>query len=152
MARESLVNEFIRRLQEAERTRDGHSLTELFEKNAQLANLTRHHTVSGADHHRQEALCFWSQYLSVFAEISSYFEHVYDDGRCAVLEWHATGAMMNGLPVDYRGVSIIEYGDDKIREFRTYYDSAALLPNLPRTGKAFSESVGAPDITDQITS
>lgn len=155
MAGASLVDEFIRRLANAERKNDPNELAELFAENAVLVNLTRHHTVSG-NSHITSAKAYWSQYLHAFSRIHSHITHVLDDGHTAVLEWRATGELSTGTPVDYCGVSLFEYENQdesrRIVNFRTYYDSAALLPYARKTGKLFSESVGQPEITNQATS
>lgn len=46
----------------------------------------------------------------------------------AVLEWISEGTLTSGEPLKYQGVSIIETVDGKVQRFRTYYDSAAFLP------------------------
>lgn len=51
------------------------------------------------------------------------------------LEWAASGALPNGHPIDYRGVSVLDLGESEVRGFRAYYDSAAFLS---------SETDGAP--------
>ena len=46
----------------------------------------------------------------------------------SVLEWVSRGALPDGAPVEYRGVSVLEVEGDRVRKFRTYYDSAVFLP------------------------
>jgi ketosteroid isomerase-like protein len=36
--------------------------------------------------------------------------------------------LTNGRPVEYRGVTVIEFDGDAITRLRTYYDSAAFVP------------------------
>jgi ketosteroid isomerase-like protein len=151
----SIVKEFMRRLQTAEAEGDPKHLVEIFADDAKLTSLTRpkpHHK----NHHEEDdawtAQKFWSQYLFAFERIGSHFTHVTDDGRTASLEWSSKGALANGMPIEYCGVTVIEYEDGKIHGLRTYYDSAALLPHASRMGKEFSDSVGVPEITTQATS
>ncbi len=44
------------------------------------------------------------------------------------MEWTAQGALSNGRPLTYGGVSLVEHEGEQIRRFRTYYDSAVFLP------------------------
>jgi hypothetical protein len=37
------------------------------------------------------------------------------------------GARVNGEPVEYKGVTVLEVEGDQIRRCRTYYDSAVLM-------------------------
>ncbi len=43
------------------------------------------------------------------------------------MEWTATGALKDGRPLEYRGVSLIEVAGGRVQAFRTYYDSAAFV-------------------------
>lgn len=151
MAQRSQADEFAERLQAAERSHNVQPLVELFAEDAQLWNLTRHNTPSKHDHH-EGPTAFWRQYLSAFQNIASRFTHVTDDGRTAVLEWRSTGTLPMGMHVDYCGVSIFEHKDGRIHHFRTYYDSAAFLPHAAHTTKTFSETVGEPALTTDLTS
>ena len=155
MIKNPIASEFMKRLQQAEASGDVRGLAELFTEDAELLNLTRqntHATRTTKQHCTQTSAQFWRQYLHAFDHISSHFTNVIDDGRTAVLEWHSTGSLPMGIPVDYNGVSIIECEEGKIRRFRTYYDSAAFLPHAARSEKTHSETVGVPDITNQISS
>lgn len=156
---QSIAQTFMQRLREAEATHEVKNLAALFTEDAELENLTRpalHSPRKGGVQHssetRADAQGFWRQYLSAFERIESHFTKVTDDGQTAVMEWHSDGRMQMGLEVDYNGVSIIEYDGDRIHRFRTYYDSAALLPHAPRTGQSYSHSVGAPEITNEASS
>jgi ketosteroid isomerase-like protein len=146
---EALPKLFMRRLRESESAHTVKELALLFSENAELENLTRptQHKMSGnANVQRHSPEMFWRQYLSAFETIESHFTNVTDDGRTAVLEWHSTGKLAAGHAIEYSGVSILEYTDGKIDKFRTYYDSAALLPHAARSGHHLSESVGRPEI------
>jgi ketosteroid isomerase-like protein len=45
-----------------------------------------------------------------------------------VLEWISKGALSTSEDIRYQGVSILEMDGERIHRFRTYYDSAAFLP------------------------
>ena len=47
----------------------------------------------------------------------------------AALEWKSDGALPDGKPVRYRGVSLIDFDGERVRRFRTYYDTAVFLPD-----------------------
>lgn len=115
---------FQQALQQTEQTRDAKHVASLFAEGAELTNL-------GGDH-GNDAAAFWQIYLEQFSEIRSDFagEIVADNG--AALEWQSRGTTAEGKPVDYRGISVIEFNDAAITSFRTYYDSAAFV----RTGAA----------------
>jgi len=51
-------------------------------------------------------------------------------GGGAVLEWVSRGALANGEPVAYKGVTVLETDAGRICRCRTYYDSA-VLPGGP---------------------
>jgi hypothetical protein len=119
------------------------ALAQLFSKHSHIESMT---SLSHADSETTSASAFWQHYVMAFSEIESEFTNVTDDGQTAVLEWISRGRLAMGLPIEYSGVSILRYERGQIIEFRTYFDSAALIPHLTRTMKNFSESVGAPEI------
>lgn len=154
MGEYSVVKDFIARLDEAEERKDATRLTELFAHDAKCENLTRPTSTSksakSSGSHSTQA--FWNQYLHAFDYVKSHFTHVVDANGTAVLEWHSTGRLPMGTPVEYCGVSIFEHDDRHITAFRTYYDSAALLPHATHAVKPYSESVGKPDIRTDASS
>ena len=106
-------------LQQAEQSRDPAAVAGLFREGACLTNLSGDH---GAD-----AMKFWQVYLEQFSEIRSEFTgEILSDGRAA-LEWQSRGKLRDGRPVDYGGVSLIEFDHDAVTSFRTYYDSAEFV-------------------------
>ncbi len=86
-----------------------------------LRNMTTE-TWSGADGARK----FWERYLSDFETIHSTFNHHADMDGNGMMEWVGQGQLKGGQTIEYRGISVIEYGD-KVKAFRTYYDSAAFI-------------------------
>jgi ketosteroid isomerase-like protein len=113
-----------RSLQQIEKTGDVEPLVALFAENADLINLAMHEPLQGKQHIRQ----FWQNYLSVFDRIQSRFTHVAEGDKTITLEWISEGALSSGEPFSYRGVSILETNNGQVQHFRTYYDSAAFLP------------------------
>ena len=120
----NVTERFMQTLQEAEQANDPAPLVSLFTDAAELQNMGRHddrHEAGGADR-------FWLDYLSVFNRIRSTFTQVTEQDGRAALEWVSEGELNTGQPVRYRGISVIETEGDRIRRFRTYYDSAVFLP------------------------
>jgi hypothetical protein len=130
MARET-AEQFMRALQEAERTRDVEPLVAMFTEDAELGNLAKKGPERGPDGARR----FWKAYLEAFQRIESKFHHVTAGEAGAALEWVSEGTLATGDPISYRGVSVLETEGDKVRRFMTYYDSAAFLPEGARTAQ-----------------
>jgi ketosteroid isomerase-like protein len=119
---------FMQALQTAEQQMNPTPVADLFTEEAELTNLAKTEPYRG----REGAHAFWQEYLNVFQEIRSEFTNVIEHAGTAVLEWNSTGALKAGSPIAYRGVSILELQDDRVRGFRTYYDSGAFLPQPAR--------------------
>lgn len=124
----------MRRLEEAERSRDVTDLVALFTNDAHLESVAR-----TADAPDSNAETFWTQYLDGFREIRSSFLHVTEEGERTVLEWSSEGRLPAGDPIRYRGVSVLEWDDDRVRRFRTYYDSAAFVRTRASVSGATSD-------------
>lgn len=121
----SIVDRFKQGLEQAEQSRDPAPIARLFSGDAKLHNL-------GANE-KSDAHIFWRNYLEQFREIKSEFTHESLAENSATLEWHSHGVGRDGEPVDYTGVSILEYQDDAITAFRTYYDTAAFVKSKATT-------------------
>lgn len=106
-------------LQQSEQSRDPAPVASLFREGARLTNL-------GGDH-GNDATKFWQIYLEQFSEIASEFTGEINSEGTAALEWRSRGTLADGRSVDYRGVSVIEFDNDAVTSFRTYYDSAAFV-------------------------
>jgi ketosteroid isomerase-like protein len=113
---------FMQALQSAEALGDPRVVAHVFADDAELSNLTAH----GPRRGREGAERFWAEYLQTFGQVRSQFGHVIETDDTAVLEWSSQGTLADGQPVRYRGVSILETDGDRVRRFRTYYDTAAL--------------------------
>ncbi|HVK60090.1 MAG TPA: nuclear transport factor 2 family protein [Bdellovibrionales bacterium] len=153
MVKSPIVSEFVRLLRATEEDCDPSELVKLFSDDAELHNLTRPTAHSDSDRVKATAASdFWSQYLSAFESIETQFTDIFETGDCAVLEWHSTGCSRIGLPIDYRGATVIQHDGSRITGLRTYYDSAVFFPNVSPLTKALSETVGVPRITNEATS
>lgn len=118
------TEKFIEVLQEAEKTNNLDPLVAIFTEDAEITNLATPKPLRGREGARQ----FWQKYLSVFNNIRSRFTHVVESDGTAVLEWNSQGDLSSGEPIDYRGVTVLETNNGQVQRFRTYYDSAAFLP------------------------
>jgi hypothetical protein len=75
-----------------------------------------------------DAAGFWEAYRAQFGEVTTTFSAVEEAGDLGVLEWSSTGTLSTGRAIDYRGVSLLHFGeDDTVSRFATYYDTAAFL-------------------------
>ncbi|HSH40102.1 MAG TPA: nuclear transport factor 2 family protein [Chthoniobacterales bacterium] len=114
-----LAQRFKQALQQTEQSRDPSAVASLFRGGARLTNL-------GGDH-GTDATKFWQIYLDQFSDIRSDFTGEITSDGTAALEWQSRGTLADGRPVEYRGVSAIEFDNDAVTSFRTYYDSAAFV-------------------------
>jgi ketosteroid isomerase-like protein len=120
-----LTDEFMRALQRFEATAELEPLLALFHDDGEALNLGRTEPARGYE----ELEGFWRDYRALFRGIRSEFTHVIEGGggEGAVLEWVSRGALANGEPVAYKGVTVLEADGGRIRRCRTYYDSAVFL-------------------------
>lgn len=123
---------FIAALKAAEIRLEAGPLLPMFTPGALLQRMTHAQSLSASIE------AFWQEYLHNFIHIRSDFPQVYEAGDRAVLEWVSEGRMRDGQPIRYRGISILEFADGLVAGFRTYYDSAAFLPQ----GKKLFDDVG----------
>jgi ketosteroid isomerase-like protein len=120
----TLAETFMQTLQQIEGSRDPAPLVALFSDDAELLNLALTEPSRG----QTGAQEFWKNYLGAFREVRSTFHRHVATDTDATLEWTSDGRLPDGEPIAYRGVSILEMQDGKVKRFRTYYDSAAFLP------------------------
>jgi ketosteroid isomerase-like protein len=70
---------------------------------------------------------FWQAYRGTFREIRSEFSHVTAGDRAAGLFWRSAGQDAGGQPVNYDGVSLLEFDHSGlIARFRGYFDTRQL--------------------------
>lgn len=116
------TDKFIKALERAEQTRDVAPLAAVFTETAELHSYTR-------DRRGRDAASFWKEYLDAFDDVRSRFTRVDDRDGSAVLEWESEGRLPGGAPIRYEGVTLLEFEGERVRRFRTYFDSAAFLPD-----------------------
>ena len=119
-----LTEEFMRAFRQYETTGELAPLLALFDDDAEALNLGRTEPARGLD----QVDGFWRDHRSIFRAVRTDFTHVIEGKDGAVLEWVSRGTLLNGEPVEYKGVSVLETGGDRIQRYRTYYDSAVFLP------------------------
>jgi ketosteroid isomerase-like protein len=128
MSSDSKCQQFISRLRQCERDNDPSALVDLFADDAVVDTPVRSAAYSG----KAGAERFWSNYLETFNRVESHFHTTLEFGDIAVLEWECRGILPTGRPIDYSGVSIVEFGkDESIKRFATYYDTAPFLQPSP---------------------
>jgi ketosteroid isomerase-like protein len=125
MSGDNRVQQFITLLQQIERTRQVDPILDLFAQDAQISTISQRKPLVGKAGVKQ----FWTGYLAIFRTVGSEFVHQHATADLAVLEWRSEGVLHDGAAINYQGVSILEFSGEKIGRFRTYYDSAAFLPD-----------------------
>jgi ketosteroid isomerase-like protein len=71
-----------------------------------------------------EVEAFWQEYRAQFQSISTTFYDVVEGGDRFALEWISEATLVDGRPLQYRGVTVIDLDGEKITKLSTYYDSA----------------------------
>lgn len=118
-----IAERFMQALINAENSGDVESLVDLFSDNAELSNLIFTEPLTGRD----GILRFWLDYLNEFHQIASRFVSVIENDTSVVLEWESEGTVKTGEPIKYRGITLLKIKSGKIRNFRSYYDSAVFV-------------------------
>lgn len=125
-----MTSHFMSTLQKVEETGNVEPLVALFSDDAELLNLAMLEPLKG----KEGAHRFWEKYLSVFDRIHSEFTNVVESDDASVLEWISKGTLPTSEQITYRGVSVLEFRNGEVQRFRTYYDSAAFLPQGAKQG------------------
>jgi ketosteroid isomerase-like protein len=118
-----LTDEFTGALQRFEAAAELGPLLALFHDDGEALNLGRTEPARGYE----ELEIFWREYRAMFRGIFTEFTHVIEGDGGAVLEWVSRGALTNGEPVEYKGVTVLETEAGRIRRCRMYYDSAVFM-------------------------
>lgn len=118
----TITEDFMAALQNAEQSGDTGPLLALHAPDVNLMNLTEKTWEGEAG-----AGEFWQTYLGNFDQIHSEFTAHREADGLGVMEWIATGRLKGGRDLKYRGVSLITLDGDRVKVFRTYYDSAAFV-------------------------
>lgn len=119
---EAITEQFIKALGELESKRDSEPLQQLFSENSELGNVI----VPEKFHGPEGANQFWTKYRDTFDEMRSTFRNRIISEERAALEWSTQANGADGSPIEYDGVSILEFENGKIKRFRAYFDPAAL--------------------------
>ena len=119
------VQTFMNTLTAMETSKDVGPMVQLFAIGAEVGSIALRWPRIGVD----GARTFWNDYLSVFQAIRTTFRHVHTAGNLATLEWISDGKLPGGVSISYQGATIVEFESEKICRLRTYYDSAAFVPD-----------------------
>ena len=122
MSSKDLTQRFIQALRSVEQEGDLEPMVALFSNDAQTTNLASPRTFKGKDGARE----FWTEYRGFFEKLTSSFQNVFSSSERAALEWVTHGVAATGKPVEYEGVSILEFDGDQIGRFCAYFDPSAL--------------------------
>ena len=76
----------------------------------------------GPDGSRQ----FWTEYRGAFDQAKSEFRNVIVGPEGAALEWTTEGTSLEGKPVQYTGITLLEMDGEKITRSCAYFDPGAL--------------------------
>jgi ketosteroid isomerase-like protein len=121
----ALTERFVRALRRLEDTGEPDDLTSLYANDAVAGNVLDPASHRGVDGVRE----FWRGYRRQFGRIQSTFRTVIGHDAAAALEWTSHGEV-DGRPVEYRGVTVLELGDGTIRRSCAYYDPHSLGQQL----------------------
>jgi ketosteroid isomerase-like protein len=118
---------FATALQDFERSADPTELVALFADGATLTRLD-------AGGERTDPKDFWNEYRGQFDDLRTTFTHVVEGDDRHALEWVSTGTLATGRPIEYRGVTVLEFDGSAVSRLRTYYDTAAFIAPPAATG------------------
>ncbi|MES3023585.1 MAG: nuclear transport factor 2 family protein [Pseudomonadota bacterium] len=115
---------FIARLQQLEQGQDNavDGVAELFSGDAKLSNpiLEREGRERSG---RDDIAAFWRAYGATFGTIRSDFFEVTINDHSAGLFWHSRGTGPHGQPIDYDGVTLLQFDESgQIARFKSYFD------------------------------
>ena len=123
---------FIDALRGLERGGDGEALVALFAEDTEVSNPLELEPLHGTEGARR----FWRAYRDAFQEVESRFHNVVESGDAAILEWTSQGRLASGAPVEYDGVSVLEFEHGRICRFRSYFNPADLHRHQAAAGGA----------------
>lgn len=83
--------------------------------------------------------------------IRSEFTHLGEGEGGAVLEWRSRGQLVDGEPIQYSGVSLLELDGGRVGRFRTSDDSAVFLPGGARQVQRSEGDSPVPDRRAAVT-
>lgn len=138
-----ITHDFIDALHRLEESGNVDVISSLFADNAELSNPL----ILRGPNQRNGAKAFWASYHAALGEASSEFVNVIEDEGRAVLEWRTT-ADIDGKPISYEGVSVIETDGNKISAFRAYFDPRRLTTRVAGQDISDDESSSGHDTSD----
>jgi len=119
---QGMADRFVRALAQLEAGREIEPLIALYADDAAVGNVNVPEQFHGSDGARQ----FWTEYRGTFDTMKSEFRNIITTSERVALEWTTRGTSVEGNPVAYDGVSILEIAGDKITRFRAYFDPRSL--------------------------
>ena len=129
-----LGNQFVAALEAVERRDEGaiEDILELFSTEARLTNSALKH--SNEERQGSEGIrAFWEAYQGTFREVETTFFEQTSSEQAAGLFWTTRGLGAQGEPIEYDGVTLLQFDDQgKIMLLRGYYDT-----------REFSRTVGS---------
>ena len=118
-----VLQRFIDALHVVDSERSTEAMTAVVTPDATVLSIDGHGPRRGPDGIAE----LFTQYVDQFQQVSTTFTRVTEtDGRAA-LEWTSEVQLNSGQPASYTGVTVIEFTDEDVTDFRTVYDSGALL-------------------------
>jgi ketosteroid isomerase-like protein len=115
---QGLAERFIGALAQLEEGREVEPLIALYGDDADVGNINVPEQFHGQDGARR----FWTEYRGTFDTMKSEFRNVIATPERIALEWTTRGTSVDGKPVEYDGVSILEVAGDTITRFRAYFN------------------------------
>lgn len=120
---EQIAKRFIEALGRLEAERDLETITALFAAKSEIGNIVSPEKFHGSEGAHE----FWgAKYRDTFGEVKSTFKNVFATADRAALEWTTEGTSVDGSPIKYEGVSILETNGETITRFCAYFDASNL--------------------------
>lgn len=118
--------ELLHRIEEGDLDSIDH-MVEMFSEDAELTNpiIEREGRPRTG---REQVADFWKMYRDGFTSIHSNFSDVTISEHSAGLFWRSTGKHASGSPLDYEGVSLLQFDNaGKIARFKGYFDTSQVV-------------------------
>jgi len=119
---EQLTNEFLSGLRTLEESKDTGPLAKLYSEDAAIGNVIAPDQFHGP----QGAEKFWKEYRSIFETAKSEFRNIIIGSERAALEWTTEGTSLDGKPLHYAGVTLLEMEGGKITRSCAYFNPRTL--------------------------
>lgn len=136
-----LARRFVDALRTVEQDGDPEDMTALATADTRWSSAGSEHPRVGPEGARE----FWDAYRRAYADITSHFTAVTENGSRAVLEWVGTGHHHDGRPVRYVGATVLDLGDTAVDAVRLYFDTDAA-----RSAVVAAEAAGTGDDGDML--